>query len=659
MRRTFQSLFVAVAVGASLAIAPQLVLAQNSTTKPPQATTPASRRAARTFEVTELSLTDLQAAMTSGKTTSVAIVDAYLARIAAYDHAGPRINAIIRVNARARADAARLDTERRAGQVRGPLHGIPVILKDNYDTGDMPTTAGSLALAASQPAKDAFVVQRLRDAGAIIIAKANMHELAAGITSVSSLGGQTKNPYDLGRCPGGSSGGTGAAIAASFAAVGWGSDTCGSIRIPSALNNLFGLRPTQGMVSRRGIVPLSHTQDIGGPLARTATDLAIALDASIGIDSADAVTLVQASHPTHFVTSLDRNALRGARLGVFLNYFTDTDAEIADSIRSAIAVMKANGAEVMDVNVADFDSLMAGSSAINSETKFDLIEYLRTVPNAPVHSMRDILDGGLYDRALESRFRAVDSAVTLDSEVHRRALTRQAILRKRFDTLLDSLNLDALVFPTVRQKPTRIGDAQLGSTCQLSAHSGLPALNIPVGFTLDGLPVGMELLGRAFTDARLVAIGYAFELTGSRRRAPHSAPPLVNGRAPTPVAITVVAVGNGATARASFRFDETDGTLAWNVAVTGKSAGAVQAVVLRRSGTLTNSTGADVRVIARLLGPDMQSAQGTATLSRLERQALMSGGLTLALYEQAHPSTPVSATLVYPASRRTASLNFP
>ena len=659
MRRTFQSLFVHVAVGASLAIAPQLVLAQNSTTKAPQATTAASRRAAPTFEVAELSLTELQAAMTNGKTTSVAIVDAYLARIAAYDHAGPRINAIIRVNTRARVDAARLDTERRAGKVRGPLHGIPVILKDNYDTGDMPTTAGSLALAASQPAKDAFVVQRLRDAGAIIIAKANMHELAAGITTISSLGGQTKNPYDLARCPGGSSGGTGAAIAASFAAVGWGSDTCGSIRIPSALNNLFGLRPTQGMVSRSGIVPLSHTQDIGGPLARTATDLAIALDASIGIDSADAVTLVQSAHVTRFVASLDRNALRGARLGVFRNYFTDTDAEIADTIRSAIAIMKANGAEVIDVNVADFDSLMAGSSAINSETKFDLIEYLRTVPNAPVHSMRDILDGGLYDRALESRFRTVDSAVSLDSDVHRRALAKQAILRKRFDTLLDSLKLDALVFPTVRQKPTRIGDAQLGSTCQLSAHSGLPALNIPAGFTVDGLPIGMELLGRAFTDARLVALGYAFEQTGSRRRAPHSAPPLVNGRAPTPVAITTVAVGSAATARASFSFDETDGALAWRVALTGRSVSAVQAVVLRRSGTLTNGMGPDVRVIARLLGPDMRGAQGTAMLNRLERQALMTGGLTLSLYEAAHPSTPVSAALVYPAARRTASVNFP
>jgi len=659
MRRLTLSLLMSAFVGASLTINPQMLSAQSATKPVVRAGPSAASRTGASFEVAELSLSELKAAMTNGRTTAVAIVDAYLARIAAYDHAGPYINAIIRVNTKARTDAARLDAERSAGKVRGPLHGIPVILKDNYDTGDMPTTAGSLALAASQPAKDAFVVKRLRDAGAIIIAKANMHELAAGITSISSLGGQTKNPYDLGRCPGGSSGGTGAAIAASFAAVGWGSDTCGSIRIPSALNNLFGLRPTQGMVSRSGIIPLSHTQDIGGPLARTATDLAIALDASIGIDSADAVTLVQSAHPTNFVASLDRNALRGARLGVFRNYFVDTDAEIADTIRSAIAVMKANGAVVIDVNVADFDSLMAGSSAINSETKFDLIEYLRTVPNAPVHSMRDILDGGLYDRALESRFRTVDSAVTLDSEGHRRALAKQAVLRKRFDTLLDSLKLDALVFPTVRQKPARIGDAQLGSTCQLSAHSGLPALNMPAGFTVDGLPIGMELLGRAFTDARLVAIGYAFEQTGSRRRAPHSAPPLVNGRAPTLIAITTTAVGSGAAARASFSFDEIDGTLAWSVTLSGAKVNAVQAVVLRRAGALTSGAGSDQRVIARLLGPDMQAARGTVTLSRLERQALMRGALTLALYEALRPSTPVSAALVYPLARRTESLNYP
>jgi Asp-tRNA(Asn)/Glu-tRNA(Gln) amidotransferase A subunit family amidase len=596
--------------------------------------------------VTEASLTELQTALTSGSLTSVALVDAYLARIAAYDHAGPSINAIIRINAKAHADAIRLDGERRAGKVRGPLHGIPIVLKDNYDTGDMPTSAGSLALATSQPARDAFVVKRLRDAGAIVLAKANMHELAAGITSISSLGGQTRNPYDLGRCPGGSSGGTGAAVAASFAAVGWGSDTCGSIRIPSAFNNLFGLRPTQGMVSRTGIVPLSHTQDIGGPLARTATDLAIALDATIGVDSADAETLTQLAHaPSRFLASLDKNALRGARLGVFRNYFTDTDPEIADTIRAAIAVMRANGAEIVDVQVADFDSLMAGSSVINTETKFDLIDYLKTVPNAPVHSMREILDGGLYDRALESRFRTVDSAVTLDSDAHRRQLVKQAALRRRFDALLDSLNLDALVFPTVRQRPTRIGDVQLGSTCNLSAHTGLPALNVPAGFTADGLPVGLELLGRAFTDARLVALGYAFEQTGSRRRAPASAPPLVNGKAPSAIAFTTTMSDTANTVRATFRYDATLGALAWSATLAATSRG-VQAVVLRRRGAQASPTGADVRVVTRLLGPDMHTASGTVMLNRVERLALRQGTLMMALYDGAHPTKPVSVPLV-------------
>ena len=322
-----------------------------------------------------MSVSALQEAMSRGSVTAEQLVQAYLARIAAYDHAGPQINAIIRINPAARREARVLDAERRAGRLRGPLHGIPVIVKDNYDTGDMPTSAGSLALASSQPAHDGFVVRQLRAAGAIILAKANMHELAAGITSVSALGGQTRNPYDPARCPGGSSGGTGAAIAASFAAVGWGSDTCGSIRIPSAFGSLFGLRPTQGLVSRTGIVPLSHTQDIGGPMARTAMDLAIAMDVSVGHDPADSVTRAQLEAPRQqFVVSLDRNAMRGARIGILTNYFTDTDGEIADSVKAAIAAMKAQGATVIDVTVPDFDSLLANTSVINMETKFDLAE---------------------------------------------------------------------------------------------------------------------------------------------------------------------------------------------------------------------------------------------------------------------------------------------
>ena len=232
-----------------------------------------SRPGARgTFEVTEASLTELQQAMASGRVTSAQLVDAYLARIAAYDQAGPALNAMIRLNPRARAVAELLDAERRSGKVRGPLHGIPIVLKDNYDTQDMNTSGGSVALASHRPRADADVVARLRDAGAVILGKTNLHELAAGITSISSLGGQPRNPYDLARCPGGSSGGTGVAVAASFAAIGWGTDTCGSIRIPAAFASLVGLRPTQGLFSVNGIIPLSLTQDTPGPLARTVTD---------------------------------------------------------------------------------------------------------------------------------------------------------------------------------------------------------------------------------------------------------------------------------------------------------------------------------------------------------------------------------------------------
>ena len=234
------------------------------------------------FEVLEASIPQLQSAMKDGKVTSLQLVDAYLARIAAYDAQGPELNAMIRLNPRARAVAAQLDQERRAGKVRGPLHGIPIVLKDNYDTADLPTSGGLLAFASLQPREDAFVVGRQRDARAGIKGQTNQHELARGLTTVSSLGGQTRNPYDPQRNPGGSSGGTGAAVAASFAAVGWGSDTCGSIRIPCAYNNLVGLRPTQGLVSRNGIMPLSHTQDIGGPLARTVTDLAHARALKVG-----------------------------------------------------------------------------------------------------------------------------------------------------------------------------------------------------------------------------------------------------------------------------------------------------------------------------------------------------------------------------------------
>ncbi|HUE96951.1 MAG TPA: amidase family protein, partial [Longimicrobiaceae bacterium] len=248
-------------------------------------------------EVTEATIAELQEAMETGRATSAEITAAYLARIAAYDRGGPRLGAMIRINPNALAEAESLDHERAARGSRGVLHGIPIILKDNYATFDMVTSAGSLALSALRPPADAFQVRRLREAGAVIVGKANMDELASGYVGISSLGGQTLNPYDLTRIPGGSSGGTGASIAASYAAVGWGSDTCGSIRVPASHNNLVGLRATKGLSSIAGILPLSHTQDVGGPLARTVEDLAIALDATIGPDPADPATSALGGRP--------------------------------------------------------------------------------------------------------------------------------------------------------------------------------------------------------------------------------------------------------------------------------------------------------------------------------------------------------------------------
>ena len=578
--------------------------------------------------VYEATIPALQQAMAEGRTTAVALVDAYLARIAAYDQRGPALDAMIRLNPNARAEASRLDAERRQGKVRGPLHGIPIILKDNFDTADLPTSGGSLALANHQPREDAFVVRRLRDAGAVIVGKSNMHELAAGITTISSLGGQTRNPYDPRRCPGGSSGGTGAAIAASFAAVGWGSDTCGSIRIPSAFGSLAGLRPTQGLVSRSGVMPLSHTQDIPGPLARTVRDLAIALDATVGPDSADAATRVLVGRSlSRFTDSLRADALRGARIGILTSYFTDADGEILDTVRAAIRAMKSAGADTVRVDIVGFDSLLAGTSVINYEHKFDMIDYLARTPGEPVKSIADILATGLESVALEARFKLADSLGTRDSEAYRRALARQAVTRARITAVMDSLQLDALVYPTMRRKPVFAGDVQLGSTCALSAQTGLPALSIPAGFTADGLPVGVELLGRAFSDVRLVSLGYAFEQLGPRRRAPYSTPALVNGRAPATLTLAAAAgVPSGRVVRASFAFDRSTSTLDYRVTVRGVAAEKVQAVVLLRRDERGRA-----RVIQRLSGPTVLSAAGSDALGPLDRDALVSGRLVLSL----------------------------
>ena len=602
----------------------------------------------QSFEVAEATIPEMQEAMERGLVTSVGLVDAYLARIEAYDQRGPMLNTVIRLNPNARTVAAALDRERVERGTRGPLHGIPILLKDNYDTADMPTTGSSMALAGLIPPDDAFQVSKLREAGAIILGKLNMHELAAGITTISSLGGQTRNPYDPSRYPGGSSGGTGAAIAASFAAIGWGSDTCGSIRIPAAHNNLFGLRPTKGLSSIDGIIPLSHTQDVGGPLARTVIDLAIGLDATIGADAADPATrILDGRSLPRLADGLDADALRNARLGVLTTLFGDLggDQEIGRTVRAALDRMKEAGAEVVDVEIPGLDSILSGSSVIAHEFKWDLIDYLAATPGAPVGSLQDILDGGLYHVALEGTFRRRSQAESRDSEEYREALSKQAAVRRAVIATLDELRLDALVYPTMRSRVAQIGDPQRGSNCQLSASAGLPALSMPAGFIAGGLPVALELLGPPLGDARLLALGFAYEQTSEPRRAPTRTPPLVNGRAPEPLAFIVSATGGGVTALARFTFDVTTNALSYDLTVSGVATDDIHGVDLHRS-----EEGDVGGVIYRLSGPGARSRSGTVTLDTVERDALMDGALYLGVYTSGQPAGAARVQLVIPRS---------
>src|SRR5262245_48453949 len=331
------------------------------------------------FEVHERSILELQAAQTEGRVTSRGLVESYLARVRAYDQAGPTLNAIVTLNPNALADADALDKERAARGPRGLLHGIPLLVKDNFDTMDMPTSGGTLGLALLQPQADGFQVKRLRDAGAVILGKTTMHELADGGATVSGYTGQTRNPYDLSRVPGGSSGGTGAAIAASFAAAGMGTDTCGSIRMPAAYQNLVGLRSTRGLSSRTGVMPMSDTQDSAGPMARSVTDLAVMLDATVGTDPADAITTESNGRiPTSYRDGLAGATLKGARIGVLRGLFgtAPEDEEVAELIYKALEVMKAQGADVVDAVVPGLDDLLRDSSVVTDEFKFDLAAYL-------------------------------------------------------------------------------------------------------------------------------------------------------------------------------------------------------------------------------------------------------------------------------------------
>ena len=584
------------------------------------------------FEVHEQSILDLQAAQEAGRVTSRGLVESYLARIQAYDQAGPRVNSIVFLNPRAREEADAMDRERADKKLRGPLHGIPILIKDNYDTADMPTSGGALGLATLQPAADAFQVKKLRDAGAVILGKTTMHELAAGITTISSLTAQSRNPYDLYRVPGGSSGGTGAAIGASFAAAGMGSDTCGSIRIPAANQNLVGLRGTHGLSSRSGVMPLSSTQDIAGPLARTVTDLAIMLDATVGPDATDAITAEGASHiPKSYRDALDSNGLKGARIGVLRALWGNTpeDDEVAGIVRKALDGFKAHGAEVVDIVVPGLEDYLRESSVIGDEFKFDLAAYLAKHPNAPVKSLGEIIDRGLHHAELDATFRLRNSPEKRDTEHYRQAMIKRRALRAGVLAALEEQRIDALAYPTLRRKPALIGEAQGGTNCQLSATTGLPAIAIPAGFTADGLPIALELLGGAWEEGKLLKYAFAWEQTAKPRKAPFSTPPLVKGVAPSPTAAELV-IGS---ATVKFNYDTTSGALRFDAAA-AKMAPADRVIALAIHRSDGDKPGP---IVAQLLAPNQVTGSGTLTMRGRNREDLTSGKLFVEFYTRQSP----------------------
>jgi Asp-tRNA(Asn)/Glu-tRNA(Gln) amidotransferase A subunit family amidase len=488
------------------------------------------------FDVIETTIAETQAAIRSGKITCRQIVQIYLERIAAYDQP-TRLNTVVTLNPDALADAEKLDKEfARTNKLR-PLQGIAVVVKDNYDTKGLQTTAGSLALKGFVPKEDAFMVKRLREAGAIVLFKSNMAEWAfSPVVTESSIEGITRNPYDLTRVPAGSSGGTAAAVAANLAEVGVGSDTGDSIRGPSSHNDLVGIRPTMGLTSRDGIIPLNSKADVGGPLARTVTDAATVLSVVAGYDPADPVTMEsQGKVARDYTRILDKNGLRGARIGVFRRYVdaATTDPEIKALTEKAIEDIKAQGAEVVDFAIPDFDALSKGVSC--GDMQADVNTFLAVHgTNAPYHSLQEIYDSGLYLPSIGERLkRSLDPKSNPNYRPGPCLDTyhdpRKIAFRNAIVAAMDAARLDAIIYPTWSNPPRLVGDMKSpggDNNQQLAPPTGMPAITVPMGFTHGDLPAGISILGRCFSEPTLFKLAYAYEQATLHRRPPAAFGPL-------------------------------------------------------------------------------------------------------------------------------------
>jgi amidase len=494
---------------------------------------------AQNFAIEEATIVGVRQALQAGAVTCRQIVQAYLDRIAAYDHQGPALNSILALNQKALTEADRLDAERARGAM-GPLHCAPLLLKDNYNTADLPTTGGSASLAGMQPPSDAFVVARLRKAGAIILGKTNMHEFALSGTTVSSLGGQTLDPYDLTRTPGGSSGGTGAAVAANFAIAGTGSDTVNSIRSPASANALVGIRPTKGLVSRGGIMPVSETQDAIGPISRTVADAARLLEVMAGFDPNDPATAWSVGNtPTGYLQFLKADGLRGGRIGVLKPMFGSgpEHQEVNTVMAAAIAAMKGAGADVVEIDAPALDASRLGvdNDVQKYEFKALMNAYLSTIPNAPAKSLTEIIASGKFHKPSLEKFlvSAEGFANGTDEPDYKERLLRNQRTRQALISVFAEHRLDAVIYPLQRRLVVPLSELnQADRNGILASVTGFPAITVPAGFSAPtatapvGVPVGMDMLGKPWSEGRLIELAYGFEQTAQARKPPKSTPAL-------------------------------------------------------------------------------------------------------------------------------------
>lgn len=496
------------------------------------------------FDLEEITLDDLQERLKSGKLTARALAERYLARIEAVDKKGPAVNSVIEVNPDALKIADTLDKERKDNGAQGPLHGIPVLIKDNIDTSDkMATTAGSLALVGSKPPKDAFLVKRLRKAGMLILGKTNLSEWAnirsnSSTSGWSGRGGQTKNPYVLDRNPSGSSSGSAAAVSANFCAVAVGTETNGSIVSPSTRCGIVGLKPTVGLVSRSGIIPIAHSQDTAGPMGRTVRDVALLLGALAGADPDDPATAdADKKAAADYTKALDADGLKGARIGVVRGLFGN-NAAVTALTETALKTLKDRGATLVDpVTIPNMNRLTATLTVLLYELKADLNAYLEKLgPDAPVKSLKDIIAFNEKNKDKEmpyfgqELFIAAEKLGPLTTKEYLDALAnnRQFAREKGIDAVMDEHKLDALLAPTgwpAGVTDLLYGDRAPGGSSTPAAVAGYPNITVPMGY-FHGLPVGVSFFGRAWSEETLLRLAFAFEQATKHRQPPRFLPTL-------------------------------------------------------------------------------------------------------------------------------------